>query len=80
MAALLSLVLPWAGLAAILGSIYYVWYRVFSYQGLPKTLSFATSDESFLSRGKASLGSVFRVNTLLWAGHQDVSLEMYSNT
>lgn len=69
---LLPTFLPWLGLGALLGSIYYVWYRVFSYQGIPSSLAFANSDGSFLSRGRASLGSVLRVDALLWAGHRDV--------
>lgn len=75
MATISSLVLsllPWLPLGVVLGVIYYIFYRVFSYQGLPKTLAFATSDGSFLSRGYASMRSVFGVNSLLWAGHQDV--------
>lgn len=69
---LLSL-LPLLVLVAAVSSVYYVWYRVFSYQGLPSSLVFASSDGSFFSRGRASLRSVLGVNTLLWAGHRDVS-------
>jgi hypothetical protein len=64
--------LPWLAVVSLVGGIYYVWYRVFSYQGIPKSLAFANSDGSFFSRGRASLGSVFEVNSLLWAGHRDV--------
>ncbi|KAH6897302.1 cytochrome P450 [Thelonectria olida] len=60
-------------LVCLFGTLYYVWYRVFSYQGLPKKLAFAGSDGSFLSRGRASLKSVFGVDFLLWAGHQEHS-------
>ncbi|KAI3320739.1 cytochrome P450 [Xylariaceae sp. AK1471] len=66
-------VLPWLAVAIFLGSIYYVWYRVFSYQGIPDSLAFASSDGAFLSRGRASLRSVFGVDALLWAGHRDFS-------
>lgn len=59
--------------AILFGTLYYVWYRVFSYQGLPKTLSFAGSDGSFLSRGRASFKSVLHLDSLLWAGHVEVS-------
>lgn len=73
---LLPSLLPWLGLVGVLGSIYYVWYRVFSYQGIPSSLAFANSDGSFLSRGRASLGSVLSVDALLWAGHRDVSADI----
>lgn len=69
--------LPWLAAIGLLGGIYYVWYRVFSYQGIPSSLAFANSDGSFFSRGRASLGSVFEVNTLLWAGHRDVSITLF---
>lgn len=65
--------LPFVALIGVASSVYYVWYRVFSYQGLPHTLAFASSDGSFWSRGRASLRSVLGVDTLLWAGHRDVS-------
>ncbi|CAJ2511764.1 Uu.00g073890.m01.CDS01 [Anthostomella pinea] len=73
MAMFLSPLLPLLALTAFFGTIYYVWYRVFSYQGIPDSLAFATSDGSFLSRGRASLRSVFGVDALLWAGHRDFS-------
>lgn len=69
--------LPWLAAVGLLGGIYYVWYRVFSYQGIPTSLAFANSDGSFFSRGRASLGSVFEVNTLLWAGHRDVRTDPF---
>lgn len=69
--------LPWMAAVGLLGGIYYVWYRVFSYQGIPTSLAFANSDGSFFSRGRASLGSVFEVNTLLWAGHRDVRISLF---
>ena len=76
MATVLSL-LPWLALAGLLGSMYYVWYRVFSYQGIPDSLAFASSDGSFLSRGRASLRSVLGVDALLLAGHRDVRAEIF---
>ncbi|OBT62386.1 hypothetical protein VE03_08551 [Pseudogymnoascus sp. 23342-1-I1] len=72
MATVLNLV-PLVAVVGLLGSIYYVWYRVFSYQGIPDSLAFASSDGSFLSRGRASLRSVFGVDALLRAGHENYS-------
>ncbi|KAL7806749.1 cytochrome P450 [Trichoderma gracile] len=71
--ATIQALLPWLAVVSLFGGIYYVWYRVFSYQGIPKSLAFANSDGSFFSRGRASLGSVFEVNSLLWVGHRDHS-------
>jgi hypothetical protein len=64
--------LPWLAAISFWGGLYYLWYRIFSYQGIPKTLAFANSDGSLLSRARSSLSSVFGVNTLLWAGYRDV--------
>lgn len=64
--------LPWLAAIGFLGSLYYLWYRIFSYQGIPKTLAFANSDGSLLSRARSSLSSVFGVNSLLLAGYRDV--------
>lgn len=64
--------LPWLAAISLLGSLYYLWYRIFSYQGIPKTLAFANSDGSLLSRARSSLSSVFGVNSLLLAGYRDV--------
>lgn len=75
MATILNL-LPWVAAIGLLGSLYYIWYRVLSYQGIPKTLAFANSDGSLLSRARSSLGSVFGVNALLWAGYRDVRANM----
>ncbi|KAL6903884.1 cytochrome P450 [Trichoderma evansii] len=72
MAAILNF-FPWLAAIGLLGSLYYVWYRIFSYQGIPKSLAFANSDGSLFSRARSSLGSVFEVNTLLWAGYRDHS-------
>ncbi|KAM0470563.1 hypothetical protein ACHAPX_009826 [Trichoderma viride] len=65
--------LPWLAAIGFLGSLYYLWYRIFSYQGIPKTLAFANSDGSLLSRARSSLSSVFGVNSLLLAGYRDHS-------
>lgn len=68
--------LPCMAAIGLLGSLYYLWYRIFSYQGIPKTLAFANSDGSLLSRARSSLSSVFGVNSLLWAGYRDVRANM----
>lgn len=71
--------LPWLAAVGLLGSLYYLWYRIFSYQGIPKSLAFANSDGSLFSRARSSLGSVFEVNTLLWAGYRDVRIALLIN-
>lgn len=75
--ATVQILVPWVAVVGLLGSIYYVWYRVFSYQGIPDSLAFASSDGSFLSRGRASLRSVFGVDALLQAGHENVRAKIF---
>ena len=61
-------------LFVVLYSLYYLWHRLLSFQGLPKNLSWATAEhQSIISRGKASIKSIFGLNDLLADGYVKVS-------
>ena len=56
----------------LLYCFYYVWWRFFSHQGIPRHIPWAGSDGTWLSRGRSSRQSVFGLRDLLWDGYQRV--------
>ncbi|KAI9172702.1 Cytochrome P452 monooxygenase [Paramyrothecium foliicola] len=78
--------LPVPGLATVLLSLaittaiynfYYVWWRFYSYQGIPSHVAWAgvKGGFGFFSRGKASLNSIFGLRDILWDGYTNYSLK-----
>jgi hypothetical protein len=69
---LLGVLAVWTGW--LLYTLYYIWARFISYQGIPKQFPFAgTEKDTWRERLRVSAKSVFGLRDLLWEGYQQVS-------
>jgi hypothetical protein len=59
--------------AWLIFALRYVWWRLFSYQGIPKHLPWAGSNGGLFSRARASCKSFFGLRELLLAGYREVT-------
>ena len=57
----------------VLGFVRYVWWRIFSYQGIPKTIPWAgAATGGLVSRAKASIRSFLGLREMLLDGYREV--------